>query len=93
MGFVTNLGVGMGEQLECWLLPPPELKIFPPPPGLDPPPPCGDEEIGMNMFCLNPCSGVKLPGLTPPERGHNVNYVPWNTAFWPGLTPFGPLLW
>ena len=68
MGFVTNLGVGMGEQLECWLLPPPppELKIFPPP-GLGPPP-CGDEEIGMNMFCLNPCSGVKLPGLTPPER-------------------------
>ena len=68
MGFVTNLGVGMGEQLECWLLPPPppELKIFPPP-GLGPPP-CGDEEIGMNMFCLNPCSGVKLPGLTPPEE-------------------------
>ena len=19
--------------------------------------------------------------------------LPWNNAFWPGLTPFGPLLW
>ena len=20
-------------------------------------------------------------------------FIPWSNAFWPGLTPFGPLLW
>ena len=23
----------------------------------------------------------------------HIKLVPWNNAFWPGLTPFGPLLW
>ena len=22
-----------------------------------------------------------------------TKFVPWTNAFWPGLTPFGPLLW
>ena len=52
--------------------------------------------ISPNNTVVNTHTGstVTLPCVIHKETKFGmVSRVPWNNAFWPGLTPFGPLLW
>ena len=53
---------------------------------------CGEAVLNAKLFYPTTVEKNSLMADVNPIFSRQF-FVPWNNAFWPGLTPFGPPMW